>query len=72
MLEFRNIGDHLAAFDAQDGGVMIIGRDATLLSGDAHRKYMWCFEFVVMKLSSLSARTCLRYFLLFPVVQKAC
>ncbi|PHU01867.1 hypothetical protein BC332_27118 [Capsicum chinense] len=57
VLEFRNIGDHLAAFDAQDGGVMIIGRDATLLSGDAHRKYMWCFEFVVMKLSSLSART---------------
>ncbi|PHT33319.1 hypothetical protein CQW23_25119 [Capsicum baccatum] len=72
VLEFRNIGDHLAAFDAQDGGVMISGRDATLLSGDAHRKYMWCFEFVVMKLSSLSARTCLRYFLLFSVVQKAC
>ncbi|PHT93284.1 hypothetical protein T459_01166 [Capsicum annuum] len=67
----KNIGDHLAVFDAQDGGVMIIDRDATLISGDAHRKYTWCFEFVVMKLSSLSAQTCLRYFLLFPVVQKA-
>ncbi|KAF3676355.1 hypothetical protein FXO38_04318 [Capsicum annuum] len=39
VLEFENIGDHLVAFDAQDGGVMIISRDATLLSGDAHRKY---------------------------------
>ncbi|KAF3636188.1 hypothetical protein FXO38_24296 [Capsicum annuum] len=67
----KNIGDHLAVFYAQDGGVMIIDRDATLISGDAHRKYTWCFEFVVMKLSSLSAQTCLRYFLLFPVVQKA-
>ncbi|KAF3666294.1 hypothetical protein FXO38_09133 [Capsicum annuum] len=72
VLEYRNIGDHLAAFDVQDGGVMIIDRDATLLSGDSHRKYMWCFEFVVMKLSSLSAQTCLRYFLLFLIVQKAC
>ncbi|KAM3359912.1 hypothetical protein P3S68_019623 [Capsicum galapagoense] len=72
MLKFRNIGDHLAAFDAQDSGVIIVGRDAILLSRDAHRKYMWCFEFVVMKLSSLSAQILLRYFLLFPVVQKAC
>ncbi|PHT81919.1 hypothetical protein T459_14934 [Capsicum annuum] len=72
VLEYRNIGDHLVAFDVQDGGVIIIDRDATLLSGDSHRKYMWCFEFVVMKLSSLSAQTCLRYFLLFLIVQKAC
>ncbi|KAF3639356.1 hypothetical protein FXO38_05830 [Capsicum annuum] len=72
MLEFRNIGDHLADFDAQDSGVIIVGRDAILLSRDAHRKYTWCFEFVVMKLSSLSAQILLRYFFLFPVVQKAC
>ncbi|PHT31876.1 hypothetical protein CQW23_28213 [Capsicum baccatum] len=72
VLEFRNIGDHLASFDAQDSGVMIVGRDAILLSRDAHRKYMWCFEFVVMELSFLSAQILLKYFLLFPVVQKAC
>ncbi|KAF3650474.1 hypothetical protein FXO38_17139 [Capsicum annuum] len=70
VLEFRNIGDHCAAFEAQDDGV--IGHDTTLLSEDAHRKYMWCFEVVVIKLYSLSAWTYLRYFLLFPVVQKGC
>ncbi|PHT51898.1 hypothetical protein CQW23_06360 [Capsicum baccatum] len=38
VLEFRNIGDHCATFEAQDDGV--IGHDTTLLSEDAHRKYM--------------------------------
>ncbi|PHU07935.1 hypothetical protein BC332_24424 [Capsicum chinense] len=38
VLEFRNIGGHCAAFEAQDDGV--IGHDTTLLSEDAHRKCM--------------------------------
>ncbi|PHU02275.1 hypothetical protein BC332_27526 [Capsicum chinense] len=49
----------LSSLYLDDGGVMIIDRDATLLSRNAHRKYTWCFEFVVMKLSSLGAQTCL-------------
>lgn len=48
MLEFDKNGDHLASFDAQAGGLTIVGHDATFLSRDVYRKYMWFIEFVTM------------------------